>query len=321
MKKGEKAPGKVVTYMDEMDILESGLHLVKRVEKLLDNEEYSFLYTQRSDYMIRARLAVVLVMRWMEKYVSDFRISMYNMLEGQKNGVNPVETISYDLDEAIAETSEMMETVEQIFVDISPSWMKYVYAGISEAALQCLESAQSINEEENRPVEDAWFAGRVAFVQMFREGPLKDEQDTYRNFLEQLYEEAADREMYETGNICYWYLTITENKMIPKLRQMTESISPLSNREKHLLKDLLDDLIVPDDPFHSATVSDLLDISQGLQENGKLEYIWLSCRDSSMDVYSDPYQYCPHKGLEMYLLDRMTGYLKRKYPNLAQSWQ
>lgn len=296
-----------------MDTIESGLSLVKRIDQMLG--DYTEEETQTGGYLIRARLGIILVLRWLEKYVSGFNITMYDMLEYAPKNVDFVQAIEECQAENITELSETMEQMDNLLTGMTFSWRVHIYSSISFLANDCRETAEMLAKEKNRSAEDAWIDGQIAFVQMFQEGPFKEEQDNFRELLNQLYDLAADREAYESGENGYWYVSILENELLPRVMRAVEGKTPFTKKENEVLRTLLKDMIVIEDPFHASDVTYVMDFTQGMQKSGKLQYLSMSCTDEVEGIYQDPYQYYPHRGLEMVLLDQMILYLDEKYPD------
>lgn len=304
--------------MKEIEILESGLRLSKELDSLFwgFTEEDSY----KLEYLVKARFSIIMILRWMEKYVSEFNVTFYNMIPCRKRGEHFMDAI--EIADVKDELGETMVRMENLFLDMSTSWSKQLYSGIGDFAVQCMEEAQILAMKENRSEEEAFLDGEIAFTQMFQEGPLKTDANQFYEMLKQIYEIIGDPDSYYSGNVSIWYIQVLENQKLPVVKKALNGKVPLEKKELDIVKELFSDLWVADDPFHISDVMDYFTGQQGYHPKGKkLQYTFIAGSNIGDDICYDEHQYLPHRGFEMYLLDRMILYLEKKYPEFAKSWQ
>lgn len=301
----------------ELDILESGMALVEKISCLLDGYMDEEIVT--AEYIIRARFSIMMILRWLEKHESDFSIPFYPMVEKKDiKDQDYIKAVEENVMEIADELEETMNSMEVLFLELSPSWYGHVYPGISEAVMTCLENALNLAKQENRPKEDAFLDGKLAFMQMFSEGPLKEVDHV--TLLEALYDNIAEDNSCYQDMVNLWYLLIMENEKLPKIQRAVKDQTPFNLRENHLFQTMLSDMIMKQEPFHVSTAMEITNEVQGIQKNGKLQYVFISGTNNEYGISYDSRQYYPHRGFEMYLLDRMTAYLEKKYPEFANCW-
>ena len=292
--------------MDEIKILQEGMETVNKCCNLL--EFYSDTDTSKPEYLLRLKLVTVMILRWLEKYETQLEIPLYG-IRG-KNIQVVKETVRKDED-ILTLVGQQMNDMECVFIKLCPSWKYDCYTGVSRCAAACYDTAiDCLGESED--YEAAFVDGKYAFIQCFKYGPFKEEQSKYWDFLGDVYD------LFSSLNECRYaeYLEVLRNTKILKYKKLLEK-ELFSEREQDLLQTAINDLVVDYDPFHSSELSEFFNVGQGIQRT-EVVYHFMAMQADDMSMNSASYQYYPHRGLEMYLLERLMVYLERSYPEIRE---